>query len=74
MTVAPNNGEGAAASYTVPDGEGVVNLTVTNTKNAVPDTGILLDSLPYILILACVVAAGILVFVRRYRNRDDRDD
>ena len=74
MTMSPNNGESASTSYTIGENDGTVTLTVTNTKDATPDTGILLDSLPYILILACVIAAGVLVFIRRYRNRDDRDE
>lgn len=43
-------------------------ITVENKKDAIPDTGILLDSLPYILILAIVIVGGIIAFVKRRRN------
>lgn len=46
-------------------------IVVTNNLDATPDTGVLLDSLPYILILAVVVAIGVIVFIRKRRNRDD---
>ena len=44
-------------------------IVVTNTKTSEVDTGIVLDSLPYILILA-VAVGGILMFVLRKRNDD----
>lgn len=46
-------------------------ITVTNNKEARPDTGIVTDSLPYIVILACVVAIGAVVIVRRRGRRDE---
>ena len=46
-------------------------LTFTNTRNVEPDTGVLLDSLPYVLILLLVVGIGTLVFIRRRRHSDD---
>lgn len=46
-------------------------ITVTNNKEATPDTGIVTDSLPYIVILACVVAIGAVVIVRRRGRRDE---
>lgn len=46
-------------------------ITVTNNKEAIPDTGIVTDSLPYIVILACVVAIGAVVIVRRRGRRDE---
>lgn len=46
-------------------------VTFINDKPANPDTGVLLDSLPYILILAAIaVVAGVAV-VRKRRARDD---
>ena len=69
MTVSPNNGEGASTSYTV--GSADETITVTNHKDGYPDTGVLLDSLPYALILAAVVIAAVIVIVRRRRHRDD---
>ncbi|MDO5408647.1 MAG: hypothetical protein Q4F28_15165 [Eubacteriales bacterium] len=44
----------------------------TNTKNGIPDTGILLDSLPYFLILAGAVG-GIAVYVIRKRKKEESD-
>lgn len=52
-------------------GEGVQTITVKNEKEAIPDTGIVTDSLPYIVILACVVAIGAVVIVRRRGRRDE---
>lgn len=52
-------------------GEGVQTITVKNEKEARPDTGIVTDSLPYIVILACVVAIGAVVIVRRRGRRDE---
>ena len=46
-------------------------ITITNAKEAVPDTGVLLDSLPYVVILAVVVLGAALVIVRRRKHRDD---
>ena len=46
-------------------------ITFTNNKEATPDTGVLLDSLPYVVILAVVVLGAALVIVRRRKHRDD---
>lgn len=46
-------------------------VTFTNNKDANPDTGVLLDSLPYILILAAIAVVVGVVVVRRRRSRDD---
>ena len=46
-------------------------ITITNRKEAQPDTGVLLDSLPYILIIACVAAIGAFIVIRRRKNRED---
>lgn len=45
-------------------------ITITNTLDGTPDTGILLDSLPYVLILAVVGAALVLWFIRKRRVED----
>ena len=52
-------------------GEGENKVIVENNKEATPDTGIVTDSLPYIVILACVVAIGAVVIVRRRGRRDE---
>lgn len=60
---------GSTAAVTIDDS--IQSLTFTNTKDVIPDTGVLLDSLPYVLILAAVVIVGAAVVVRRRRGRDD---
>lgn len=46
-------------------------ITVTNHCGLLPDTGVLLDTLPYIVILAVVVGGGILLMLRKRRKNDD---
>ncbi len=46
-------------------------ITFVNAKNITIETGVLLDSLPYILILAVVIGVGVIVFIRKRRERDD---
>lgn len=52
-------------------GEEGHSICFTNKKDVVPDTGILLDSLPYILSLGVVIAGTAVVIVRRRRKRND---
>ena len=70
MTVTANGGTDPLTSYTVVSGDNTI--TVRNNKSATPDTGVILDSLSYIVILACVALVVILLLVRRRRDRDDR--
>lgn len=44
------------------------NLIVTNRKDITIDTGVFLDSLPYILILAVVAVAAVVFVIRRHRK------
>lgn len=46
-------------------------ITVTNHCTLFPDTGVLLDTLPYIVILAVVAGGGILLMLRKHRKEDD---
>lgn len=46
-------------------------IIVTNHATLIPDTGVLLDTLPYIVILAVVVGGGILLMLRKRRKNDD---
>lgn len=76
----PSNGTGTtvkltAASkkdgifmFTMPEENG--KLVINNDKTVTVDTGVLLDTLPYILILG-VVAVGAVLLIKRRRNRDD---
>ena len=45
------------------------NITITNNKEAIPDTGITLDSLPFITLLALSIAGGIFYLICRYKKR-----
>lgn len=46
-------------------------ITVTNHCTLQPDLGVLLDTLPYIVILAVVAGGGILLMLRKHRKEDD---
>lgn len=46
-------------------------ITVTNHCDLEPDLGVLLDTLPYIVILAVVAGGGILLMLRKRRKEDD---
>lgn len=46
-------------------------IAFTNHATLIPDTGVLLDTLPYIVILAVVVGGGILLMLRKRRKNDD---
>ena len=46
-------------------------IQVLNQNEAEPDMGVLLDTLPYILILVVVVGGGVLLFLRKRKNDDD---
>lgn len=46
-------------------------IIVTNHCGLLPDTGVLLDTLPYIVILAVVVGGGILLMLRKRHKEDD---
>lgn len=51
--------------------DGEKTLAFTNHATLIPDTGVLLDTLPYIVILAVVVGGGILLMLRKRRKNDD---
>ena len=48
-----------------------LEIVVTNHCTLKPDTGVLLDTLPYIVILAVVAGGGILLMLRKRRKEDD---
>lgn len=59
----------ADGKYTINvSGMGVKAITVDNEKNIIIDTGISLDSLPYVLIILIVTAAGLAFMVTRLRK------
>lgn len=61
--------EGNVARYIVPENGGTI--TFINYRNVSPDTGVFVDSLPYILIIACVAGAAALFLIRRRKKRED---
>lgn len=46
-------------------------ITVINRCDLMPDTGVLLDTLPYIVILAVVAGGVALLMLRKHRKEDD---
>ena len=46
-------------------------IIVENDFDGNPDTGVLLDTLPYLILLAVAVAGGVLVVVRKRKHRDE---
>ena len=71
MSIATAGGTPITGSYPVPsDGTRYVDIVVTNTKDVNIDTGIVLDSLPYVLILALAGTGGLLLIKKGRRRRD----
>lgn len=48
-----------------------LKVELTNTRDFDPDTGVLLDTLPYIVILAVVAGGVALLMLRKHRKEDD---
>lgn len=48
-----------------------IEIIVTNHREGEIDNGVLLDTLPYILILVVVAGGGVLLFLRKRKNDDD---
>jgi hypothetical protein len=67
-TVSEAGTETAMAVMTAVEADDIV---VTNHATLKPDTGVLLDTLPYIVILAVVAGGGILLMLRKRRKEDD---
>lgn len=59
----------STATVTIGTTEQTVHFT--NHATLKPDTGVLLDTLPYIVILAVVAGGGILLMLRKHRKEDD---
>lgn len=71
---------GALFDWNSPEENNAASVTINataktiqflNHNNAEPDMGVLLDTLPYILILVVVVGGGVLLFLRKRKNDDD---
>lgn len=83
ITITEINADGYETAYAVGDDQtdgnvytinGITSdtdITVTNTKDATIDTGILLDAIPYVLILAVVAAGAVFLLARRRRNGEE---
>lgn len=63
----PVNGQ--EASVTI--GTDAKQINFTNHRTLEPDLGVLLDTLPYIVILAVAAGGGILLMLRKHRKEDD---
>ena len=61
-------GTAVEEGYLVTDADTQI-ITVTNHKNVVIDTGIVLDALPYVVLLG-IVAVGAILLLRRRRRRE----
>ena len=66
------NGKYDAAKYDFTDTAKKIDtasdtVTITNNKNSAVDTGIVLDSLPYVLLIA-VAVVGVVIFTARKRS------
>lgn len=67
-TVSEAGTETAMAVMTAVEADDIV---VTNHATLKPDTGVLLDTLPYIVILAVVAGGVALLMLRKHRKEDD---
>ena len=73
-----NKGDSATGYTTTYDHEDEMKITagvtkaegVNNEKKTEVNTGVILDSLPYVLVLA-LVAAGVVIMIVRRRHRND---
>lgn len=63
----PENGQEA----TVTIGTDAKQIAFTNHRTLEPDLGVLLDTLPYIVILAVVAGGVALLMLRKHRKEDD---
>lgn len=63
----PENGQEARVTI----GTDAKTLAFTNHCKLIPDTGVLLDTLPYIVILAVVAGGVALLMLRKRRKEDD---
>lgn len=63
----PQSGKDAAVTMSGTN----MTLTFNNHCGLLPDTGVLLDTLPYIVILAVVAGGVALLMLRKHRKEDD---
>lgn len=69
VTVTVAGAECPDGTFTVPEeGHGTFRVTVTNTKNAIPDTGITANNLPYVFLVTVVLVWAFLMFLEERRK------
>ena len=61
--------DGQEATVTI--GTDAKQINFTNHRTLEPDLGVLLDTLPYLVILAVAAGGGILLMLRKHRKEDD---
>lgn len=66
-----DNGKAVTVSIGDTEMEADKSVVFTNHKDMDIDTGVILDTLPYILILAVVVIGGVVLLKSRKRRRED---
>lgn len=64
-TVKCGNDEAQSDTYTIEKLTENTDVTFTNVKDGAPNTGVLLDSVPYIILLTLAVAGAVIFTVRR---------
>ena len=67
----PIEGNGERKATVTIGANGAKTLAFTNHCGLLPDTGVLLDTLPYIVILAVVAGGVALLMLRKHRKEDD---
>lgn len=67
----PIEGNGERKATVTIGANGAKTLAFTNHCGLLPDTGVLLDTLPYIVILAVVAGGVALLMLRKRRKEDD---
>lgn len=67
----PIEGNGERKATVTIGADGAKTLAFTNHCKLIPDTGVLLDTLPYIVILAVVAGGVALLMLRKRRKEDD---
>lgn len=67
---APEGKDSEEKTLEIPIVNGKGDIVITNNKEPIPDTGVHLTSLPYIMTLSFVLAGTAVITVNKYRRRD----
>lgn len=67
---APEGKDNEEKTLEIPIVNGKGDIVITNNKEPIPDTGVHLTSLPYIMTLSFVLAGTAVITVNKYRRRD----